>query len=228
MSKRADRRQRRERSRHRRMAIYIGFVAVGALFVMAMILYPKVAPVGEITPVTPFPFTRTDGRTAGDPNAPVTVEVYEDFQCPACAAFSATTERQIFADYVETGKAFFIYRHFPFLETATGGESSQAANASMCAAEQGRFWDYHDMLFANQNGENRGAFSSRRLEAFAENIGLEIDADEQKGMDLGVHATPSIVVNGVLVQEADPRLVPSFELIAAAIETALQPATSTP
>lgn len=244
MSKRTELRERRAKSRRRRMGIYLGIVAIASLFVMAMILYPNVAPVGEVAAITPFPRPQADGRSAGDPDAPVTIEVYEDFQCPACAAFAAQTERQLMDEYVGTGKAVFIFRHFPFLEPAPGGESTQASNASMCAAEQGRFWDYHDMLFANQTSENRGAFSDRRLEAIAETIGLdmdafracfdedryrqEIDADELRGLDLGVNATPSIAVNGALVQDPDPRLVPSYELIAAAIDSALQPAATTP
>jgi protein-disulfide isomerase len=93
------------------------------------------------------------------------------------------------------------------------------------------------MLFANQRGENQGAFADRRLEAFAEALGLDMPAfqscfgesryeqdivqDRQAGSDLGVTSTPSIVVAGQLVVSANPGFIPSYEEISAAIEAAL-------
>jgi len=237
MSKRAEVRERRQRARRRQMIGYIGIVGIAALFVLAMVLYPKLAPIGEITTITPIERPQADGTAVGDPQAPVLIELFEDFQCPACQVFTAQTEPLLVDNYVVPGKARLVFRHFPFIEPAPGGESTQAANASMCANEQGRFWDYHDMLFANQSGENLGAFANRRLEAFAETLGLDmqafgacfgddayrelIDADEQAGLALGVNSTPTIVVNGTIVEGADPRLVPSYEVISQAIEAAL-------
>ena len=117
-------------------------------------------------------------------------------------------------------------------------ESDQAANASMCAAEQGRFWDYKEILFANWDGENQGAYADRRLLAFAESLGLEmdgfkkcfnsntyqtqIDKDFSDGLATGVESTPSIFVNGELVTNPDgANLVPTYEDVAAAIDAAL-------
>jgi protein-disulfide isomerase len=104
----------------------------------------------------------------------------------------------------------------------------------MCAAEQGRFWDYHDILFANWNGENQGAFLDKRLVAFAEALGLdmaafnacfeenrykaEIDQDLALGDELGVSGTPTVFVNG---KQLTPGFVPSFADIAQAVEAAL-------
>ncbi len=237
MSKRAEVRERRQRARRRQLIGYIGIVGVAALFVAAMILYPKLAPIGEVTAITPVARPQAEGTTMGDANAPVLIELYEDFQCPACRVFTQQTEPQLVETYVVTGKARIVFRHFPFIEPAAGGESTQAANASMCAAEQGRFWDYHDVLFANQSGENLGAFANRRLVAFAESLDLDmsafnacfsddayrdqIDADEQSGLQLGVNSTPTIVVNGTVVEGDDPRLVPSYDKISQAVEAAL-------
>ena len=237
MSKRAEVRERRQRARRRQLVGYVGVVGVGALFVAAMILYPKLAPVGEITSITPVARPQADGTAMGDPNAPVLIELYEDFQCPACQVFTLQTEPLLVENYVLTGKARVVFRHFPFIEPAPGGESTQAANASMCAAEQGRFWDYHDMLYTNQSGENLGAFANRRLVAFAESLGLDmqafntcfdddayrdqIDSDEQSGLQLGVNSTPTIVVNGTIVEGDNPRLVPSYEIISQAIDAAI-------
>lgn len=96
-----------------------------------------------------------------------------------------------------------------------GSESRDAAEASECANEQGEFWNYHKFVFSNQNGEGHGAFSKRRLKAFAETLGLDMNqfnacfdsrryasnvtTDEQLGRSLGITSTPTILVNGRLV-----------------------------
>jgi protein-disulfide isomerase len=204
-----------------------------AALVAAAAIYPSIAPVGDVVSITPIARPQTDGRQIGDPSAPVLIELYEDFQCPGCKAFTDSIEPRILDAYVATGQARLIFRHYPFL----GEESLQAAHASMCADAQGRFWDYHDMLFANQAGENRGAFVDRRLLAFAENLGLETDAfgdcfdeqaheaeiaqDVQDAREAGVSSTPTILVNGVIVPSATPGAITGFPEISAAIEAAL-------
>ena len=88
----------------------------------------------------------------GDPDAPVTIVEFSDFQCPYCGRFAADAGRQIHEQYVETGLVRFGYQHFAFL----GPESQKAAEASECAAEQGAFWPYHDKLFGRMTGKTRG------------------------------------------------------------------------
>jgi protein-disulfide isomerase len=104
----------------------------------------------------------------------------------------------------------------------------------MCANAQGRFWDYHDMLFANQTGENVGAFSDRRLVAFAEQLGLnmsdfntcfnqntyqsEIQSDYTEGTQRGVSGTPAVFINGV---QLAPGFIPSYDQIVQAIDNAI-------
>lgn len=113
-----------------------------------------------------------------------------------------------------------------------GRESRRAAEASECANEQGQFWQYHAMLFANQQGEGLGAFADNRLKAFAEALQLDTSAfntcfdagqyasavrdDEQLGRSMGVQGTPMVFVNGTLVQ--NPL---DFSQIQALIEAAL-------
>jgi len=233
MGKRREMRERRERQRRLRAVALIAAVGVAALALAFAVIYPSIKPLGEIVRITPFPYPDAHGRVLGDPQAPVLIELYEDFQCPACGAFTRAVEPILVQNYVATGKARLAFRQFPFI----GEESYRASDASMCADAQGRFWDYHAMLFANQSGENRGAFSDRRLTAFAESIGLdmqafracfdaqsyreEILAERRAGEAIGIRATPTIVVNGRIVEGASPNLIPSYELIAAAIETAL-------
>lgn len=230
----AVREKRRRQQRKQRLYIILGVVGV-AVIIAALLIVPSLQPVGDIVTITPHERPMVDGRAMGDPNAPVTIEVYEDFQCPACKTFSEQIEPQVVEAYVATGDVYYIYRHFPFIDDrAPRNESDQAANASMCARDENRFWDYHDMLFANWNGENQGAFNDKRLVAFAEALGLEmesfnqcfnaklnkdeIDADLQSGRDSGVTGTPSVLVNARMIT---PGFVPSFAEISEAVEAEL-------
>ena len=120
-----------------------------------------------------------------------------------------------------------------------GPESLWAAEASECAAEQDAFWEYHDFLYENQNGENRGAFSKDNLKQFAEQLGLDTDQfnqcldtgkytevveqENEVARQLGVQSTPTFVVNGTPVIGAQP-----FENFQQVIETFLNEGESTP
>jgi protein-disulfide isomerase len=151
----------------------------------------------------------------GNPDAPVTIVEYSDFQCPACLAFHEQTESLLVEQYINTGKVHFIYRS---MGTWIGAESAAAAEAAYCASDQGKFWDYHDILFANQQGENVGGYKEKRLLAFAENLGLNMSdfraclssdkyadrvaQDRLDGEQQGVSATPTFFVNAELVRGA--------------------------
>ena len=236
MSKREEIRARRRKQQMQKQVFIIVMMVVGALLIAAALIAPSLVPVGDIVTVEPRTFNApVNGSIIGDPNAPVRVDVWEDFQCPACATYTESIEPLIIQTYVETGKVLYTFHHYAFIDSYSATkESQQAANASMCAGEQGHFWDYHDMLYKNWNGENQGAFSDKRLIAFADTLGLnmgdfkacfnenrykdQIDADFQAGADLGVTGTPSVFVNG---GQLKPGYVPSFEDAAAAIEAAL-------
>ena len=234
-SKREVVREKRLQEQKRRRIFIVLAIVIGALAIAAVIIIPSLLPAGDIVTITPVERPLADGRAMGDPEAPVTIEVYEDFQCPACQAYSQQIAPQVKDAYVATGEAYYIFRHYPFLDdNAVRNESDQAANASMCAADENRFWDYHDMLFANWNGENQGAFNDKRLVAFAEALGLdmaafnscfeadlhaeEINSDFELGRQLGATGTPSVFVNGVQVS---PGFVPQFTAIAEAVEAEL-------
>lgn len=152
----------------------------------------------------------------GNPQAPVTIVEFGDYQCPFCGRFFQTTERQIIDTYVKSGKVRFVYRDFAFL----GPESETAAIATECANEQGKFWQYHDYLYTHQNGENQGAFTAPHLKEFAETLGLdsgkfdqclddmkykdEVARDVEAGRTLGVNGTPTSFVNGKMITGAQP------------------------
>lgn len=231
--------QRLRRKRQQRMntLLIIGGIV---LILVALFISPYIVnalrPVGEVTAITKLERPLVDGRAMGDPNAPVVVEVFEDFQCPRCKEFSDTVEKSLIeSEYLTSGQVYYVFRNFPFIDRDTAGqESHQAANASMCAAEQGSFWDYHDILFVNWNGENQGAFIDKRLVAFAENLGLnmdqfktcfkdnkyevEITSDYDLGLKYGVQGTPTVFVNGTGVT---PGYLPSYDDLKQAIDAAL-------
>ncbi|MEW6400780.1 MAG: thioredoxin domain-containing protein [Chloroflexota bacterium] len=237
MSKRQQRREKMRREQQQRRLITIGLVTLGAVFLAAIFILPTLrtalAPVGDIATVEPREYPEADGLALGDPNAPVKIDVFEDFQCPACRTYTQDIEPQIIATYVETGQAYYVFHHYPFIDTnSVTKESQQAANAAMCANEQDKFWEYHEVLFANWNGENQGAFTDRRLLAFAGTVeGLdqdafttcfeenryeqEIDSDFELGQQMGVNGTPSVFVNGEIIS---PGFIPQFEDIQAAVE----------
>jgi protein-disulfide isomerase len=226
----------RRRQRNVRLAVIAVIGGIVLLF-LAIVIIPSLlnSPADiEIVDITPIARSNPDGTSAGDPNAPVRIDVYEDFQCPACVRYTEEVESQIMSELVASGQVYYTFHHFPFLDDGSFvKESDQAANASMCANEQDRFWDYHDILFANWSGENQGAFSDRRLLAMAERLGLdmdafescfqanryqaEINADLESGRSLGITGTPAVLVNG---QEVSPGLVPTYNDIAAAVAEA--------
>ena len=216
LSKRETIREERRRKEQRNKLLIIGAATVVALVLGAILIVPSLinanAPVGEIVQITPVAHPMEDGRALGPVDAKVTVDVFEDFQCIACKGFSETIEPLIIQNYVETGKIRYVFRHYPFLDDRSSiKESDQAANASMCALEQGRFWDYHAILFANF-GEGSGAYTDKRLEAYADSLGLDlaefnacynderynddIQQDLADGTTLGVTGTPTVYVNG--------------------------------
>ncbi len=117
------------------------------------------------------PVTSAD-ETLGNADAPVTVVMYEDYQCPFCEHFYRDGEKTIRSKYVPDGKVQFVYRDY----TIIGPESTRAAEAAHCAGDQGKFWQYHDYLFDHQGQENGGTFSDANLKGFAKDLGLDTAA----------------------------------------------------
>lgn len=234
LSRRELARQRRLAAR-RRQRILTALIVAGVVLILAgVIIWPQVRPVADIVVVTPQPHPMADGNAMGDPNAPVTIIEYSDFQCPFCRRFAEQTKPLLVEEYVATGKVRFVYRSFGLF---IGQESLDAAEAAYCAGDQGKFWEYHDMLFANQIGENVGAFAPKRLLAMAEALGLDMTQfrqcfeshkyrdramqDQTEGRQAGVRATPSFVIiapdgSTQLIEGAQP-----MEVFRQAIEQAL-------
>lgn len=148
------------------------------------------------------------GRVRGEDTAPVKVVEFADFQCPACKRFALNTEPAIEREYIATGLVQWEYRNFVII----GPESQSAAEASLCADDQGKFWEYHDKLFEEQGAENSGAFRIERLKGFASELGLEqqtfdtcldshkyqktVEDESKAAEDAGAKGTPAFLVNG--------------------------------
>jgi protein-disulfide isomerase len=237
-SKRQERREKMRSQAQRSRLMMIGGIVVVAVVLVLLIASTQKKSVENIIAVTPASLPNANGLTLGDPNAKVTIDAFEDFQCPACKQFSEQTEPLIIQNLVATGKAKYTFHNYPFIDgnsTASGGESDQAANAAMCANDQGKFWDMKAIMYTNWNGENRGGLSNARLEAMAASIGLDmtsfnncfdantykddIQADFDLGVQMGVSGTPSIFVNGTRAGKVG--YIASYQEIADAVDAAL-------
>ncbi|HEY3523544.1 MAG TPA: thioredoxin domain-containing protein [Candidatus Limnocylindrales bacterium] len=147
----------------------------------------------------------------GDPNAPIQMEITEDFQCPICGRFTHEELPQLVDDFVRPGLVHLIVHDVAFLDY-TGTESLDAATAAACAGAQGRYWEYHDWLYANQHGEREGAFAPDRLRQIAQRIDLDmttwgscasaasekakVTATTNEQVSRGINSTPTFVING--------------------------------
>lgn len=220
MSKRQMMREKRQRQARMQRLGVIGIIVVGALLVAAALIYPNLKPVGDVVTAPSGERPMVNDNAMGDPDAPVKIEEFSDYQCPFCARFYEETEGQIVDAYVATGKVYFVYRSFGnFL----GPESQASAEAAYCAGDQNKYWEYHDILFANLTGENVGAFTDRRLGAFAEALSLDMDAfnscfdsgkhtdrvqqDYLDGTAEGVTGTPAFVISYTVNGEEKQRFI---------------------
>lgn len=156
-------------------------------------------------------------RLRGDPRAPVTIVEFSDFSCVFCRRAESTLDA-LLAKY--PGKVRIAYRDFPLRQLHP--QAQMAAEASRCAGEQGRFWEYHDLLFTNAEKQSRDGLledaRSLKLDTAQFDACLssgrykpQIDQDIQMGSRAGVMATPGFFINGVFVNGAQPEA--TFEKI---------------
>lgn len=185
-------------------------------------------PVAQATPTPPRVVAASvdDDPFWGSEDAPVTIIEFSDFQCPFCSRFFSQTYPQIKQEY--EGKVRFVYRDFPL--TSIHENAQKAAEAAECADEQGKFWEYHDMLFSNSQ-----ALDDASLKSYASQLGLdsnafnqcldsgkyteEVQKDYQEGISYGVTGTPAFFINGVSIIGAQP-----YANFKAVIDAALQAA----
>jgi len=142
----------------------------------------------------------------GDSNAPITILEWGDYQCTFCYKFHQNTIDTINEDFIKTGKVKLIFKDFPL----NGPDSLLAAEASYCAQDQEKYWQYHDELYKNWGGERTGWITRESLDEFGNTVNLNLDEfntclDEHKyqskvislnefGKKIGIDATPSFLV----------------------------------
>ena len=210
--RRAERKQAAERAAKRRKRFtLIGAGGLAVIIALGLILVPRLGGGGtsaiEIAP-DPTANIQTSGQTMGDPNAPVKVVEWANYQCPYCDQFWTSFEPTLIQNYISTGKVYFEYKDLTF----GWQESIDASEAAVCADNQGKFWQYHDTLFKNQEAENSGGFSRSRLKKMAEQLGLDmtkfnqcfdghqpsaqVKASDTEAANLGINSTPTFFVNG--------------------------------
>ena len=158
------------------------------------------------TLLTAQKLVRNGSPIVGNPNAPITILEWGDFQCTFCYRFHESSLDIIQREYIETGIANLVFKDFPL----NGPDSVLAAEAAYCAEDQGKYWSYHDELYANWAGERTGWITDDSLNQFAITSDLDIEKFnsclddhkyrqrvldlEQFGREIGIDATPSFLI----------------------------------
>ncbi len=138
--------------------------------------------------------------------APITILEWGDYQCTFCYRFHQTSLNIIFEEYIKPGKVNLVFKDFPL----NGPDSVLAAEASYCAGDQGKYWEYHDELYINWGGERTGWITRESLDKFAITVNLDLEEfnsclDDKKyhqrvldlekfGKEIGINATPSFLI----------------------------------
>jgi protein-disulfide isomerase len=184
---------------------------------------PTVTPIKIADPSTLF---SAQDAVIGNANAKVTIVEFSDFQCPYCRKFFLDTYGQLKKDYIDTGKVRLVFRNYPLASIHDSAES--AAIAAQCAKDQGKFWEYHDAIFAQQQkGEASPTavtktieFGVAELKKWASELGLntaefnscldsqkyadKVAADTAAGAEAGGSGTPRFFINRPLIVGAQP------------------------
>ncbi len=207
-------------------------IGAGVFFVILIGLVVYLNSRSTVIPVTELnvPTEWIEGTSLGDPNAAVTVQVWEDFLCPHCQNWTAQVKPQLVSQYVDTGLARFEFRNLPLPGFQPG--SGMGAQAGLCAADQGQFWPYHDALFDAGRTRGQTGFTYNALLQMATELGLDttdfqscmssqrhastLGSLAQQANELQISSTPTMLINGKIIP--DPF---NFSLIQAEIDALL-------
>lgn len=196
----------------KRFYVIIAIVAVGGIAVVGFALRGGSSAANE--PVDLGDIANEDlvalaqGMVYGDPDAPVTIMEFGNYQCPACQTFALQIKPQVDLAYVETGQAKFVYYDYP---TPILPHSFLAARAARCAGDQDRYFEYHDAVYSTLNTWSRPESPYGHFNDLAEQVGLDTEAFEScldsdrhadvvtanltLGQMLGVPGTPGIFIH---------------------------------
>jgi len=179
-------------------------VLIGISAGMFLALYPETETESNLLTVSNLIYGGSP--IMGNSNAPITILEWGDYQCTFCYKFHQNTLNTIQKDFINTGKAKLVFKDFPL----NGPDSLLAAEASYCAEDQEKYWQYHDELYKNWGGERTGWITRESLENFANTVNLDLSEfnkclDNNKyqnkvktihefGKEIGIDATPSFLV----------------------------------
>lgn len=185
--------------------------------------YVQQEPEPQPDPNEPVDISLGDAPRIGDPDAPIVIVEYTDFQCPYCSRHFQQTYPQIVENYVETGQVLYVFKDFPL--TSIHPQAVLAAEAARCARDQGAYIEMHDMLFERQGEWNNRGDAASIFNTYATDLGLDSEtfaaclesqehrdgvmADLDEGSRLGVRGTPGFFINGHFLSGAQP--YPVFE-----------------
>jgi protein-disulfide isomerase len=221
--------------------VVVGLIAAGVIGV-AVVAYSLTSNIAESGMATaPIEVAGLDdpqtliglaqGVTLGDPNAPITIMEFGDYQCPACQAFQQQVKPRIDLAYIQSGVAKLVFYDYPLVEAHPN--AFLAARAARCAGEQQKYWEYHDLLFANQTAWAGSTSPRRNFVSYAEQIeGLDagsfesclrsdrfadvVTANRRLGESaFNVGSTPTVFVRGSGLPDESGN---DFESISRAIE----------
>jgi protein-disulfide isomerase len=181
---------------------------------MAIVRPTSAAPVGRASaaparrpdpPLPTDPIALTGAQITGSQTAKVALVIYSDFQCPYCGKFARETMPALQENYVRSGKVLLAFRQMPL---PMHQFAQKAAEASECAGRQGKFWPFHDQLFANQQALDVESLKDRArtvgldLKGFAtcldgETVGM-VKTDRDSADPLGISGTPTFLAGRIL------------------------------
>jgi protein-disulfide isomerase len=148
-------------------------VIIGILSGAFIAFYPQEQQSEEV--LTKSKLIQGGSPILGNPSAPITILEWGDYQCTFCYRFHDTTLNTLEIDYIQTGKVNLVFKDFPL----NGPDSVLAAEASYCANDQGKYWEYHDELYKNWGGEKTGWITDWSLNAFGSTVGLDLEKFNQ-------------------------------------------------
>ena len=179
-------------------------VIIGLLVGSFIAFYPKSE--DDSTLLTKTKLIEGGSPILGNPSAPITILEWGDYQCTFCYKFHTSTLNIIEKDFIDTGKVKLVFKDFPL----NGNDSILAAEASYCAHDQGKYWEFHDEVYKNWAGERTGWVTRESLNTFATTVGLDLDlfndcinkhTYQNKvnslydfGKKVGIDATPSFLI----------------------------------
>lgn len=218
--RRAARRIAAERAASRQKLMRIGFF-VGIVLVLVLAgawLADSFGDDTKGTDATSYGDLPANGMVLGDPDAPATLVEYADYLCPHCADFVANDQSRLIEDFVKTGKIKYEFKPMPVLGGDITDPNNQAvrfAEASMCALDQGQFWEYHDLAFKPTIDQQPENLNDWYLKQIAGNLGLDQQAFDScfdnrthrqdvldsynEGVAQGVSGVPSFFLDGQMV-----------------------------